>query len=349
MIRFWRWIAVGLSCLVASAGTLAAPTTALPIKHMVVLGDSLSDQGNLFAATSVLGPLFGLPPIPGADHYAAGRFSNGENYAGLLAGRLGIALSASQLGGTNYAFGGSRTDYNVVELRPGVPPPLQNGLYPIGAYPWSLDRQREAFVAAAGKRGADPTGLYVVFSGSNDLSDALTAALFLGIPPDAAIQKAVAGVANVVVAFRDAGARNVLVLNMPNLGLVPSVTQHGLPAMQAASALSWQFNLALDQALAGVGGLNLVRFDTFGVMTDVITHPASYGFTNVTQPCFSGFVNPDPDASVCDTPDTYAFWDSEHPTTRLHAVLANLLYEAVLDCTQHGASHARAACRVNGH
>jgi hypothetical protein len=114
-----------------------ADNTIVKFKHMFVLGDSLSDQGNLFFATSDLGLAFNLLPIPAADHYYMGRFSNGENYAGLLAQKLGVTLTPSELGGGNYAFGGSRTDYNRVEYRPGVPPPLPNGVYPIGAYPWS--------------------------------------------------------------------------------------------------------------------------------------------------------------------------------------------------------------------
>ena len=107
-----------------------ADNTTVKFKHMVVLGDSLSDQGNLFFATSDLGQAFLLPPIPAADHYYMGRFSNGENYAGLLAQKLGITLTPSESGGSNYAFGGARTDYNRVEFRPTVPPPLPNARPP---------------------------------------------------------------------------------------------------------------------------------------------------------------------------------------------------------------------------
>ena len=62
-----------------------ADNTTVKFKHMFVLGDSLSDQGNLFFATSDLSQALNLLAIPGADHYYMGRFSNGENYAGLLA------------------------------------------------------------------------------------------------------------------------------------------------------------------------------------------------------------------------------------------------------------------------
>src|SRR5215831_17687654 len=100
--------------LLAATVAAAPKTTTLPIKKLVVLGDSLSDQGNLFAATSQLLP-FGLPD---AAHYFEGRFSNGWNYADALADMLHVDLAPSLLGGTNFAFGGARTDYNVVELPP---------------------------------------------------------------------------------------------------------------------------------------------------------------------------------------------------------------------------------------
>jgi outer membrane lipase/esterase len=298
---------------------------------MFVLGDSLSDQGNLFFATSDLGQPLNLPALPAADHYYMGRFSNGENYAGLLAQKLGLALSASELGGGNYAFGGARTDYNTVESRPGVPPPLPNGVYPVGAYPWSLDLQREAFLGDA-TRHADPKGLYVVFSGSNDLSDALIAAVFLHQDPKPTIAKAVQGIRDVIDAFEKAGARNVLVLNIPNLGVVPSVTRFGPAVSGLATALSQQFNAALAAMLATVTGTNIIAFDTYSFLNDVVAHPGSYGFTNVTQPCYSGYVEPNPNGTVCAEPDEYAFWDIEHPTTRFHAILADELYTSVLDC-----------------
>ena len=105
---------VGLLLMFFGASVLADEPT-LKFRHMFVLGDSLSDQGNLFSATTALADTFNLPPIPASDHYYRGRFSNGENYAGLLATKLGFTLTPSQLGGGNYAFGGARADYNRVD------------------------------------------------------------------------------------------------------------------------------------------------------------------------------------------------------------------------------------------
>lgn len=289
---------------------------------LYVLGDSLSDEGNLFAATTALGP---GPGQPDAARYFEGRFSNGPVYPAVLARNLGVASAPSLLGGNNFAFGGTRTDYNTVEA-----PPFGTQNLPRAAYPWSLNGQRQAFNARAAASGADPNGLYVVFSGSNDVTDIVRRRL----DPAATIANAVAGIINVVDAFKAAGAQTVLVPNLPDIGVTPMVTalESAAPGISAlATRLVSQFNAALATALDQESGIRIVRFDTFSFLRDVVANPAQYGFSNSTQACYSGFVFPDPNATVCTNPDQYVFWDSEHPTAAFHALLGERLFSAVTD------------------
>ena len=68
---------------------------------LYVFGDSLSDVGNLSAAT--------LGFLPGSDYFD-GRYSNGPVYAELLAEKLGLEpLRRSGEGGNNFAYGGAST------------------------------------------------------------------------------------------------------------------------------------------------------------------------------------------------------------------------------------------------
>jgi phospholipase/lecithinase/hemolysin len=319
-----KHIAVTCVLVLLSCGAFAASVSTLPIRSMYVLGDSLSDQGNLLAATTALGASSQQPGLPDPTHYFQGRFSNGGNYVDALAARLGVAVLPSLAGGTNFAFGGARTDYNVVEQPCGP--------YPADAFPWSLRQESEAFLAHAQKRRTNPTALFVVFSGSNDLADVLA----LRLDPATTIAITVEGIRDAILAFKSAGALSILVPNAPNLGKVPLVAARGPQAVAFATALSLQYNAALEAMLETIGDVNIVRFDTFAFITDVVDHPAKYGFTNSTEPCYSGFIVPDPAATECPDPDAHVFWDGEHPTSKLYAVLADELYTSVLRCEAVG-------------
>lgn len=304
--------------LLAPFATLADSCDHGAFSNIYVIGDSLADQGNLFNAIST----------PAADHYYLGRFSNGEVYTGLLAEKLGgclTATSSEEEGGTNFAYGGTRTNYNIVEN-----PPTTGGFTP-GSYPWTLNLQRQAFVDQAIN---DPHGLYIVFSGSNDMSDLIGRTIVQGFASTKPMSdQAVQGIRNSIQAFIDAGARDILVPNLPDLGVVPRVFTRNPPnstlVSDTATALATRYNQTLDQVLdeiASTNDVNIIRFDTFSFLREVVGNPAAFGLSNATEPCYTGFVTPaSPTDTVCDTPEAYVFWDNEHPTTAFHAVLANQL------------------------
>lgn len=88
---------------------LSASAAAVP-SSLYVFGDSLSDNGNLYAWTSnPSNPVtFGLP-IPVSPPYEQGTFTNGPVYAERLWDRLGLPgelAPAALPGGTNHAVGG---------------------------------------------------------------------------------------------------------------------------------------------------------------------------------------------------------------------------------------------------
>src|SRR5215471_7511918 len=217
-----------LRLIVLVALALLAPIAAGagPYTAVHVLGDSLSDQGNLFRATSLVTG----QGRPASDHYFLGRFSNGEIYLDRLAERLGVASTPSLLGGNNYAFGGARANYNIVEN-----PPTPGG-FPPGLFPWSLNRERQAFVA----RGVhDPGALFIVFSGSNDIGDLIGLTLMQGFnATKPASDAAVEAVRQGILAFIAAGARDIVVPNVPDLALDPLVfSRDPLPGQPPGSHL----------------------------------------------------------------------------------------------------------------
>jgi outer membrane lipase/esterase len=334
--------------LLALAIASPAIATGGGFTNMYLLGDSLSDQGNLFAATTIRTE--GAVGIPRADHYYEGRFSNGENYADILARELELdmPLTPSIAGGSNFAFGGTRTDYNTVELDDTKPSPVdqlggQGNLFPDDdLFSWELNTQVGAFVV----RGVEDKGaLYVVFSGSNDFADLIPMVarcnIFLqnGVPlqfaefctgrgrPAEVFEVVLTGINNAIATFVAAGAQEILVPNIPNLGVVPGFTAFGPQIAGLATQLTAEYNRALDDMLdQWAGTVNIIPLDTFSLLTEVVDDPAAFGFTNATDACYSGFVEPSPsdDETECTNPADYVFWDKEHPTTALHAVLAEM-------------------------
>jgi phospholipase/lecithinase/hemolysin len=329
---------------------------AIPFTDMYVFGDSLSDNGNLYGYTGAPGSVTGGVPIPVSPPYFPGTFQNGPSYAELLWSGLQSAgllqttgdltprgllpglppgLDPNAPAGTNYAVGGARSRYHVFDVGSGLAPVGQ----PPGSatfYPFSLLGQLEQFTADFGG-SADPDALYVVWSGSNDLGDALQLGLALG--PGAArirLQEAIADVGTVLAGLVAGGAENLLVPNLPDLGLIPAVNRNPLAA-SVATDLSATYNSALGMVLEMLRlaspDLNVHTFDTFAFVRELASAPQDFGFTNVSDPCLQGlFVAPSPGApppSVCDNPDEYVFWDIIHPTARTHAILAAEMQAAV--------------------
>lgn len=275
---------------------------AIPFNNLYVFGDSLSDQGNDYAATGHT-----VPPSEYTDGATYGRFTNGRNYIDYLSKDLGLTVRPSLLGGTNYAYGGARINYQL----PGNP---------------ALDllQQRNAYIHSLAGGSADPNGLYIVWAGSNNISDIL--AQLKSDPtynPVPALTTAAEDLGSVVSSLALAGARNILVPNIPDLGLVPAVTGGGAP-QPSVSALVLQFDAGLNGVLGKIDqaspGLNLMRLNTFSLLDQIYKTPAAYGLTNVTDPCYSRFVAPG--GTTCTNPNQYLFWDAEHPTSAVHRILA---------------------------
>ena len=126
----------------------------------------------------------------------------------------------------------------------------------------------------------------------------------------------------------------LLIPNVPNLGLVPEVLdlQAQFPQAQVqalAIGLSQAFNNAVDTGLSGISA-NITRLDTFQFLTDLVNDPTIFDLpvgTNVTDACFSGFVGEF--GTVCSNPEEYIFWDKIHPSAVTHQVLGKIAAAAV--------------------
>jgi phospholipase/lecithinase/hemolysin len=292
------------------------------IGRMVIFGASLSDTGNAFIwlsepAGQGCGISLNVPPynllddfIPDAPisdgPYATGghHFTNGATWVEGLARYLGLAGNSrpafQNVGqkASNYAVGGARA---------------------IADYPcrFNLPAQVQAYISDVPQ--TSPDTLVTIEIGANDVRDALVAG-DLSIIDDALIQISVA-----INNLYANGARNFLIMNVPEIGKTPFVRilDNEIPGISLlADQLTRTFNIGLEQLKLNLNqsleGISIKILDVYEKFNDVVANPGDYGFVNVADVC----VTPNQPPFKCKKPDTYVFWDGIHPTKALHAIVA---------------------------
>jgi len=221
-----------------------------------------------------------------SDTGNAGRFSNGPVWVEYLAGQFGLTLQPAREGGSNFAIGGARLA------------PRSGGT--------SLRAQADAYLQEPRPRGHT---LYIVYGGGNDLLAAV------GQPQAVAmVDAAVASLRSIGADLVRQGATDILVPNLPHIGMTPAVRARGSQAVEAADELSERFNAGLDQVLSSYGGkpgVRIYRLDVRQLAERVRADPTASGFVDISHPCGR--------QSDC---EGYLFWDEVHPTTRAHQRLA---------------------------
>jgi phospholipase/lecithinase/hemolysin len=303
--------------ILALAGGAFSVLQAAPIDAIYAFGDSLSDIGNIYAYTSVAAP----PAFPAAP-YVNGQFSNGSVWVQDLAHFLGLApLTPSLLGGTDYAFGGAETSVTPFNLPTST------------AGSDLLTGQLPAFQSAHAT--ADPNALYTIWIGSNDLNAIVTNQTPAQYGSD--IGLVVGNIDTAINTLAGLGAKNFLILTVPDLGLFPSVTAGGPAASSLASTLSATLDSTLVNgsgpipslsALAGADGIKISVLNTYALFDRIVANSSAYGLTNVTQPCLTGEVNFS-GGTPCAAQNQYLFWDGDHPTAAGHAIIANAALNVV--------------------
>nr|WP_303705893.1 autotransporter domain-containing protein [Brevundimonas naejangsanensis] len=289
MTRLLRGAA--LAALSLAAMSVAGAASAQSYGRLVVFGDSLSDNGNLYLATG--------GSTPASPPYGAGRFSNGPVFTERL-GFNAANFMGPVTGSINYAFGGARTDSQ--------------------AQPLGMRLQLAQYQQRGGTFGAND--LVSVLGGANNIFQGLPAA-GASTNPTGAITPVALGAASdmnfIVNSIAQAGAGTVLVTNLPKLSLTPQF--RATPAAPLADFAVTTFNGALLTGLnataAARPGTNIILMDLFKVGDVISGNPSAFGVSNVTQPCFNG-------VTVCSNPDSYFYFDGVHPTAKGHEVIARL-------------------------
>jgi outer membrane lipase/esterase len=129
-----------------------------------------------------------------------------------------------------------------------------------------------------------------VAGGGNNARDAFAAAaacggnsLCLGGIIQSAALAFAGDIATILGELELAGAMNIVVWDVPNIGNAPAVESFGPQASALATLIAASMNAAEIATIGGRPGVKL--FDLFGVMNKAVADPDAFGLTNVTDAC----------------------------------------------------------------
>ena len=279
-----------------------------------VFGDSLSDMGN---AAAVLGD---LPRPP----YFQNRLTNGQVAIEALANKLGLKTDPSLyfLGieqGTNYAVAGASAS--------------ENGQGDLGA--------QVASFLALNVFNAPTDAIYIIFIGGNDVRDARGELNPLD-PTDledalAILDQATFNIGVAMQSLIGAGSRHIVVVNSPNIGVIPETTIaaniYNLPWLpETVQNLTNYFNSRLAVIIKQVeisSGVDVGQFDLFSTFNNLLENAHLLDIINTTDPCYLTFGNNylpvlNPlcvDAEFNPDPNSFFFIDEIHPTKNVHKAI----------------------------
>jgi phospholipase/lecithinase/hemolysin len=230
-----------------------------------------------------------LPSSP--PDYWNGRFSNGQLWIEYVSQTQGFGYNAAN----NYAVSGTEAE--------------------------DLGTQISKFPGTSNSANV----LFAIWSGNNDFANHVS----LGTNDSAWNTRITNAVASLVAAsdlLYQKGARKLVLFNQIDLTQVPSIRNHYTASFRTYLLGKIQtFNTRLTNSvpalLSAHPGLVLYYVDAYSDMNYLLSHYGAYGFTQATQDALD-------DSNLSDKSFTgpganYVFWDSQHPTTKTHNVIAS--------------------------
>ncbi len=280
--------------------------------NFYIFGDSLSDTGNILNFTQLFSNIPDLPPSP---PYFNGRFSNDKIWVDYLGENLNLTPTPFTTLGTppfdttifnqsiNFAIGGSTSGSGNAVI-PSVPLPGVLGQVNLFTQPFLSTNQQ-----------IDPNALYAVWGGGNDY-------LFGG---NLTTDQTVINLSTAIDSLATAGAKNIMVFNLPDLGATPfAFATEQSPTL---TALTIDHNNKLAESLnifkSNKPDINLFNVDVFSLLNRIGNNPEEFGFTNVTTPCVVGSLTTIINECDVEQQNEFLFFDNVHPTTNVHRLVAD--------------------------
>ena len=302
---------IALSLL--SAFSIASVAHAREFSNIFIFGDSLSDAGTYARAISA-------PP-----DYAKFTTNPDKVWNQSLGVNYGVGVSpvystdnvvfTPNETGNSFAVGGARVDLN---MEPNVP---------------SVSAQVTNFLS----RGpVDSNALYAVWAGSNDTFFQSAGVVEFNVPVQDALanlKTAALAEASQIARLQDTGAKNLIVIGMPNVAVTLLGVSTGPEGAALLDAMTTTFNNTLKDSIAG---RNLLYFDSSLAIKAIIDNPSRFGIKNTSEPACGGTTNAlgcvpgvTPGSVTAEQAASYLFADSIHPTGTFHSVISDWIYSTL--------------------
>ncbi len=258
-----------------------------PIERVVAFGDSLSDTGNMYNESQW--------KLPSAAWFA-GRFSNGPTWVENLAANNGLVLN-------NWAIGGAQTKDAHFGLIHGIGSQIESF---------------RSYVKHA--RGYDPSRTLFTFlvAGNDFVNDDKPAPAIVAQQEEALYKLA------------HAGARKILIVNLPDLSRAPVFRMGRKDAHTVLGKVEY-YNARIGDVAARVAaatGATIRVVDARSSFDELMASPDRFGFRNASESCLAiddtsslNYIRKPALRPGC-RPDDYVFWDTLHPTARVHRLMA---------------------------
>jgi phospholipase/lecithinase/hemolysin len=330
------------------------------IKQFVILGDSLSDNGNLLQFLKI---------VPKSPPYYKGRFSNGPNWADHVESHF---YKKYFIDTKNYSYGGATAIlHNILVDKFIAPITLEGELYKYLLETMFTDRSNV---------------LYGIWIGANDY-------LYDRQPNlDNLTNDVVNTTLKTMNLLIKSGARHFLVFNLPDLAITPYATNAKLTDRLHKLSLLHNQKLAdgVKQIKSEHPEVKVVYIDIYTIFNDVMTNTEKYNhqygthITDLTKPCWlkdwygkdpeqalrvkDGLINAlkvtktiafkqtdhsitadfimhspslaqtfavgqayDDNDKPCENADEHIFWDIIHPSAVVHKVLGEIVVKQLAE------------------
>ncbi|KAL2327670.1 hypothetical protein Fmac_021097 [Flemingia macrophylla] len=318
-------------------------------KAFFIFGDSTVDSGNNNYINTIPENRADYKPYGqnGVFPQPTGRFSDGRVIVDFIAEYAKLPLippflqpNVDYSDGVNFASGGAGV---LAETNQGQVIDLQTQLSHFEEVEKSLSEKLGV------KRAKEliSEAIYFISIGSNDYMGG-----YLGNPqmqerynPEQYVWMVIGNLTRTIITLHEKGARKFGFLNLSPLGCLPAIRalkpeSNKGGCFEAASALALAHNNALSLVLKklkdDLEGFMYSNSNFYDWLRDRIDNPTNYGFKDGVNACCGsgpyggvftcGGTKTIREFSLCDDVGDYVWWDSFHPTEKIHEQFAKALW-----------------------